>query len=59
MKFRQNGDEYNNEYNYAEWFPESEISNSLYGTNVIQDAENGVFFEELFNFITEISMIFF
>lgn len=59
MKFRQNGDEYNNEYNYAEWFPESEISNSLYGTNVIQDAENGVFFEELFNFITEISMNFF
>lgn len=59
MKFRQNGDEYNNEYNYAEWFPESEISNSLYGTNVIQDAENGVFFEELFNLITEISMNFF
>lgn len=59
MKFRQNGDEYNNEYNYAEWFPESEILNSLYGTNVIQDAENGVFFEELFNFITEISMNFF
>lgn len=59
MKFRQNEDEYNNEYNYAEWFPESEISNSLYGTNVIQDAENGVFFEELFNFITEISMNFF